>query len=310
VTWNVERGKRFEPLLGLLQGHPELVGADLLLLTELDIGMGRSGNRHIPRELGRALGLDWVFANFHLVLAPGDSAERDHGVPNTQGLHGAALLSRFPIRRFAAVSLPERANTYDLGTSVGLFVNVVHKLARYGFDGTVRHYMTPEHVFERRTFDVLRRAGLDIDPYTDPDRGSIYYDMTDPELIDKSPPGTRSPVGRRIPGTATLARQAAGAARSRRFDRGRPRATAPRAGEAPPANRTTPPRFDRHAPVLAASPCGGSPVHCTACAGHQRAHTARRGRQCLGTRRLCCHRPSRRRRHRPTRHPRRDCHSL
>jgi endonuclease/exonuclease/phosphatase family metal-dependent hydrolase len=218
--------------------------------------MGRSGNRHIPRELGRALGLDWVFANFHLVLAPGDSAERDHGVPNTQGLHGAALLSRFPIRRFAAVSLPERAdkfhalekrlgskrallvevelpdgpativvvhldpfasprhrarqmrrvmqaldafggrrvllggdfntNTYDLGTSVGLFVNVVHKLARYGFDGTVRHYMTPEHVFERRTFDVLRRAGLDIDPYTDPDRGSIYYDMTDPELIDKS----------------------------------------------------------------------------------------------------------------------------
>jgi endonuclease/exonuclease/phosphatase family metal-dependent hydrolase len=124
VTWNVERGKRFEPLLGLLQGHPELVGADLLLLTELDIGMGRSGNRHIPRELGRALGLDWVFANFHLVLAPGDSAERDHGVPNTQGLHGAALLSRFPIRRFAAVSLPERANTYDLGTSVGLFVNV------------------------------------------------------------------------------------------------------------------------------------------------------------------------------------------
>jgi hypothetical protein len=42
-----------------------------------------------------------------VVLAPGDKAEREHGVPNGLALHGNALLTRFPVRRFEAVTLPE-----------------------------------------------------------------------------------------------------------------------------------------------------------------------------------------------------------
>jgi hypothetical protein len=108
AAWNVERGKRFEGLRHALIHDPELREADLLLLTEVDIGMGRSNNRNVPREIAAELGMGYVFANYHIVLAEGDRGERGHGIPNTKALHGCALLTRFPVLRFEAVELYER----------------------------------------------------------------------------------------------------------------------------------------------------------------------------------------------------------
>ena len=100
AAWNVERGKRFAGLRHALTCDPILREADLLLLTEVDIGMGRSQNLNVPRELAAALGMGYVFANYHIVLAEGDRGERGHGVPNTKAMHGCALLTRFPVLRF------------------------------------------------------------------------------------------------------------------------------------------------------------------------------------------------------------------
>jgi endonuclease/exonuclease/phosphatase family metal-dependent hydrolase len=256
VAWNIERGKRFDALLGLLTHEPELAGADLFFLTELDIGMGRSENRNIPRELAEALGLHYVFANQHIVLAPGDSGEQHVKAANTLAMHGCALLSRYPIRRFAAVTLPERLDkfralekrlghkrailaeielpdgpigvavvhldpfasarhraaqlarilsaaehlhvdrlllggdlnttTYDFTNALGLSINIAHKLLRFGFAGTIEQYMTPDRVFERPVFRVLERHGLTVDAFNDRERGTIYYDANDPELIAKT----------------------------------------------------------------------------------------------------------------------------
>ena len=97
VAWNVERGKRFAELRHALVHDPLLREADLLLLTEVDIGMGRSQNLNVPREIAAALGMGYVFANYHIVLAEGDRGERGHGVPNTKAMHGCALLTRFPV---------------------------------------------------------------------------------------------------------------------------------------------------------------------------------------------------------------------
>jgi endonuclease/exonuclease/phosphatase family metal-dependent hydrolase len=256
VSWNIERGKRFEPLCAVLGGHPELSQADVLLLNEVDLGMGRSGNLHVARELARLLGMRYVFCNSHLVLSPGDSAERDHGMPNRLGLHGNAVLSRFPITRFEAVVLPEltdkfevlekrlgekralicdldlpdgplrvaavhldpfassrhraaqldrilsrllaagparlllggdlNTNTYDFGSPLGLAANLAHKATVFGFDGTIRQYMTPEQVYERPVFETLRRAGLEVERFNDVATGTIYYDVNDPELSRKT----------------------------------------------------------------------------------------------------------------------------
>lgn len=256
VAWNVERGKRFDPLMAALRDEPLIRETDLLLLTELDIGMGRSGNRNVPAEVARALGMGYVFANYHLLPGPGDSAELDTRDPNALGLHGAALFTRWPIQRISSVGLPEftdkfraiekrlgtkrallcevltpdgplvvvvvhldpfappmhrahqlrsiiaavdrmgvervliggdyNTNTYHLGSKIGLGVDVAHKLARFGFAGTIEHYMTPEQVFERKLFGVLANAGFVTEGFTDPRAGTIHFDLRDPEVREKS----------------------------------------------------------------------------------------------------------------------------
>src|SRR5690606_9302786 len=113
AAWNVERGKRWRPLCGVLQEHPQLRALDVLLLTEVDHGMGRSGNRDVAARLAEQLGMGHVFAPSHLVLSPGDHAEQDHGVPNTLALHGSALLTRLPVRRVLGVGLPEYGDKLD-----------------------------------------------------------------------------------------------------------------------------------------------------------------------------------------------------
>jgi endonuclease/exonuclease/phosphatase family metal-dependent hydrolase len=63
------------------------------------------------------------------VLAPGDSGEQDTTEPNTLALHGAALFTRFPVRRMWALGLGEftdkfRALEKRLGTKRALFVEL------------------------------------------------------------------------------------------------------------------------------------------------------------------------------------------
>ncbi len=256
AAWNIERGKRWAPLCGVLREHPELRELDLLLLTECDVGMGRSGNRDIPAELAAHLGMGYVFAPSHLVLAAGDPAEQSHGVANTLALHGVALLSRFPVRRVCGVSLPEYAdklhaverrlgakrallaevqtprgaltvvnvhldpfappqhraaqmrrvlgaterfggerillggdfntNTYNLGSALGLVVSLGTKMVRYGFAGTIAHYLIPERGLERRVFEALQEHGLTVEGFIEPEVGTVRYDLNDPEVLEKT----------------------------------------------------------------------------------------------------------------------------
>ncbi len=129
VSWNIERGLHFELLRRVLHEDPRLSDFDLLLLNEVDLGMGRSNNRDVARDLAGSLACDFVFANQHIVLAEGDAGEAGHGVPNTAALHGSAILSRIPIQRFAAVALPEyvdklRSTETRLGRKRALIVEV------------------------------------------------------------------------------------------------------------------------------------------------------------------------------------------
>ncbi len=106
ATWNVQRGLRLDALLEVLRQEPFLQDLDALCLNEVDLGMARSGNRHVAREVAEALGFGWVFGNSYVCLDLGD--ERD-GAPegeNELGLHGNAILSRWPLSRAENVSLP------------------------------------------------------------------------------------------------------------------------------------------------------------------------------------------------------------
>ncbi len=107
AAWNAERLKHADPSAALVAGSK----ADILLLTETDLGMARSGNRHTTADLAAALGMSYAFGVEFLELGLGDDRERSwhQGESNRTGFHGNALLSRLPIVDVALIRLDDGA---------------------------------------------------------------------------------------------------------------------------------------------------------------------------------------------------------
>jgi endonuclease/exonuclease/phosphatase family metal-dependent hydrolase len=106
VAWNIERGMRLDQVIEALRHHPDLRAADIVLLSELDWGMARTGNRFVARDIAAALRMNYAFAPCYLALTKGAGLERQANGENRESLHGNALLSRFPIRRVHSLALP------------------------------------------------------------------------------------------------------------------------------------------------------------------------------------------------------------
>ncbi|WP_029073414.1 endonuclease/exonuclease/phosphatase family protein [Kaistia adipata] len=107
AAWNAERLKYHAQSVELVAG----VAPDILLLTETDVGMARSGNRHTTAELAAALGMGYVYGVEFLELGLGDPRERawHANETNAVGFHGNALLSRLPLRDAALIRLDDGA---------------------------------------------------------------------------------------------------------------------------------------------------------------------------------------------------------
>jgi endonuclease/exonuclease/phosphatase family metal-dependent hydrolase len=105
VAWNIQRGARLDDLRRAVAAPP-FAGADLFLLSEVDVGLGRSGNRNVARELADALGMSYAFGVSYLALTD-DFGDDAGGRENTLALSGAAVISRHPIGRVENIDLPE-----------------------------------------------------------------------------------------------------------------------------------------------------------------------------------------------------------
>jgi endonuclease/exonuclease/phosphatase family metal-dependent hydrolase len=105
VAWNLERGIELDRQLDAFQSHSYLRETDILLLTETDVGMARSGNRDVAQEVARALGFYYAFVPCYLNLAKGSGLEYHAEGENKLGLHGNAIVSRYPLRNVRAVFL-------------------------------------------------------------------------------------------------------------------------------------------------------------------------------------------------------------
>lgn len=110
AAWNLERCKHVEASAAVLLAR----GVDIVLATEMDHGCARSGQRHTTADLAAALGLGYVFGVEFVELALGDALEtRTHaGEMNAAGLHGNAVLSRFPILKAALIPLDDGGKWY------------------------------------------------------------------------------------------------------------------------------------------------------------------------------------------------------
>jgi endonuclease/exonuclease/phosphatase family metal-dependent hydrolase len=105
AAWNIQRGARLDDLRRAVLAPP-FAETDLLLLSEVDLGLARSGNRNVARELAEALGMSYAFGASYLALTD-DFGDDAAGRENTLALAGAAILSRYPIRRVENIDLPE-----------------------------------------------------------------------------------------------------------------------------------------------------------------------------------------------------------
>ncbi len=142
VAWNIERGLKVDGIIHLIKNNPKLAKADILLMTEADIGMGRTNNRNIPQEIAEALGMNYVFANCFLALEKGDIGEQSHDLPNTLSLHGICIFSKFPIQSYRVVPLPMFRDIFNdlekrLGCRKGLICTI--PIGQHTLDFAVTH---------------------------------------------------------------------------------------------------------------------------------------------------------------------------
>lgn len=105
VSWNIERGMVFDGVLETLRNHPEISSADIFFCPESDLGMARSQNRNVARDLAQALGLNYVFFPSYLNLDKGNALEVEAEGENLLGLHGNVIFSRWPLKNPRGIRL-------------------------------------------------------------------------------------------------------------------------------------------------------------------------------------------------------------
>ena len=106
IAWNIERGIQLDGIINALKNNSDLKNKDLLLLTELDYGMARSGNRFVAKEIADALKMNFAFAPVYIALQKGSGVEEFAEGENRNSIHGLAMFSRYLMTNVRAVSLP------------------------------------------------------------------------------------------------------------------------------------------------------------------------------------------------------------
>ena len=113
AAWNLERCTDVEASAALLRR----AGVSIALLSEMDLGMARSGNRHTTHDLAAALGAGHLYGVefVELGLGIGRELEAFAGRSNDAALHGNALVSALPLRDPFMVRLDDGGAWFDLG---------------------------------------------------------------------------------------------------------------------------------------------------------------------------------------------------
>ncbi len=110
AAWNLERCLYPEACARLLRQH----GVQLALLTELDCGMLRTGQRHTTADIAGMLGARYAYGLEFLELLPmppppGFAAV---GEDNQIGFHGNGIVSALPFSRPAVIRLEQAADWF------------------------------------------------------------------------------------------------------------------------------------------------------------------------------------------------------
>ena len=159
----------------VLEQAAALRGADVVVLNEVDFGMRRTEYRNVAAELAARLGMNYAFGVQFVELSPvwlstlpprEDPAENEilqqikPDPKRYQGLHGVAILSRFPLENVRLVPLAKKP--YDWYASEKRGASFLEKGKR----------RLSQAVFLEGTTREIRRGG----------RTTLYADIADARL--------------------------------------------------------------------------------------------------------------------------------
>jgi endonuclease/exonuclease/phosphatase family metal-dependent hydrolase len=149
AQWNIERGLEYGALEAVFESEERLLTfldnakfphgsreraelleqsallrtADVIILNEVDWGLKRSDYRNVTEELAARLGFYYAFGVEFVELSPVERNKRQELLPDEtspseeidveryKGLHGAAILSRFPLENVRLI--PFESQPYD-----------------------------------------------------------------------------------------------------------------------------------------------------------------------------------------------------
>lgn len=178
VEWNIERGTQLQGIIEVLNTHPVLRFADLLLLNELDEGMLRSGNLRVAEELSRSLSANTVFGVEYLELTKGVDQERTLAGDNTAALHGNAILTRYEFSNAQLVRLPRCENNFEsverrIGGRIGILVDIDFAGTTFVVGNTHLDVVNTPGCRARQMRAMLQALDARLKMQNDPDRAAV-----------------------------------------------------------------------------------------------------------------------------------------
>lgn len=170
------RGSRFN-LANVLEQAAELSRADIIILNEVDWGLKRTNYRNVARELAAAMQMNYAFGVEFVEVDPltlgtetleGEtSADKAKMIEHlavdktrTLGLHGTAILSRFPLRDTRVIRFVNQGHDWYLDEKNG--ISKLEKGKRKG----------AKLVFGEKVLREVRRGG----------RMMLIADVSDPSI--------------------------------------------------------------------------------------------------------------------------------
>jgi endonuclease/exonuclease/phosphatase family metal-dependent hydrolase len=110
AAWNLERCLYPEETARVLARH----GADISLLTEMDVGVRRTGQVHTIGRIAAQLGHGYCYGCEFLELLPMDPPPGfpHGGSDNTEGYHGNGIVTSLPMQEPIVIRLDEMADWY------------------------------------------------------------------------------------------------------------------------------------------------------------------------------------------------------
>ena len=191
------RGSRFN-LTSVLEQAAELSRADIVILNEVDWGLKRTDYRNVARELAAAMQMNYAFGVEFVEVDPltlgtetfeGEtSPDKAKMIENlavdktrTLGLHGTAILSRFPLRNTRVVRFVKQGHDWYLDEKNG--ISKLEKGKRKG----------AKFVFGEKILREVRRGGrmMLIADISDPNIPGGALTIVATHLEDKAKPAER-----------------------------------------------------------------------------------------------------------------------